>query len=132
MTSRRNQLLKKLLIANSTEEQQKMLDLVVERILFDMSDFYQKFFAIEGPGIVVYAPKSEKHSMFYLNTQQMMDAVNDFSNRQIDEMADVMRKAIARAESADPRKVSLFLIQDDESISLYEFKREEFETIGII
>jgi hypothetical protein len=132
MTSRRNQLLKKLLIANSTEEQQKMLDLVVERILFDMSDFYQKFFAIEGPGIVVYAPKSEKHSMFYLNTQQMMDAVNDFSNRQMDEMADVMRKAIARAESADPRKVSLFLIQDDESISLYEFKREEFETIGII
>ena len=132
MTSRRNQLLKKLLIANSTEEQQKMLDLVVERILFDMSDFYQKFFAIEGPGVVVYAPKSEKHSMFYLNTQQMMDAVNDFSNRQMDEMADVMRKAIARAESADPRKVSLFLIQDDESISLYEFKREEFETIGII
>jgi hypothetical protein len=132
MTSRRNQLLKKLLIANSTEEQQKMLDIVVERILFDMSDFYQKFFAIEGPGIVVYAPKSEKHSMFYLNTQQMMDAVNDFSNRQIDEMADVMRKAIARAESADPRKVSLFLIQDDESISLYEFKRKEFETIGII
>ena len=132
MNSRRNQLLKKLLIANPTEEQQKMLDLVVERILFDMSDFYQKFFAIEGPGVVVYAPKSEEHSMFYLNTQQMMDAVNDFSNRQMDEMADVMRKAIARAESADPTKVSLFLIQDDESTSLYEFKREEFETIGII
>ena len=109
-----------------------MLDLVAERILFDMSDFYQKFFAIEGPGVVVYAPKSEEHSMFYLNTQQMMDAVNDFSNRQMDEMADVMRKAIARAESADPRKISLFLIQDDESTSLYEFKREEFEAIGII
>lgn len=109
-----------------------MLDLVVERILFDMSDFYQKFFAIEGPGVVVYAPKSEEHSMFYLNTQQMMDAVNDFSNRQIDEMADVMRKAIAMAESADPTKVSLFLIQDEESTSLYEFKKEKFETIGII
>jgi len=51
MTSKRNQLLKKLLIANPTEEQKKMLDLVVERILFDMSDFYQKFFAIEGPGV---------------------------------------------------------------------------------
>jgi hypothetical protein len=132
MTSSRDQLLKKLLIANSTEEQKKMLDLVVERILFDMSNFYQKFFAIEGPGVVVYAPKSKEHSMFYLNTQQMMDAVNDFSNRQIDEMADVMRKAIAMAESADPTKVSLFLIQDEESTSLYEFKKEEFETIGII
>ena len=109
-----------------------MLELVVERILFDMSDFYQKFFAIEGPGVVVYAPQSEEHSMFYLNTQQMMDAVNDFSNRQMDEMADVMRKTIARAESADPTKVSLFLIQDEESTSLYEFKKEEFESIGII
>lgn len=109
-----------------------MLDLVVERILFDMSVFYQKFFAIEGPGVVVYAPKSEEHSMFYLNTQQMIDAVNDFSNRQMDEMADVMRKAIAKAESADPTKVSLFLIQDEESTSLYEFKKEEFESIGII
>jgi len=132
MTSRRNQSLKKLLIANPTKEQQKMLDLIVERILFDMSDFYQKFFAIEGPGIVVYAPKSEEHSMFYLNTQQMMDAVNDFSNQQLDEMADVMRKSIAKAESADPRKVSLFLIQDEESISLYEFKKEEFKTLGLV
>lgn len=109
-----------------------MLDLIVERILFDMSDFYQKFFAIEGPGIVVYAPQSKEHSMFYLNTQQMMDAVNDFSNRQLDEMADVMRKSIAKAESADPRKVSLFLIQDEESISLYEFKKEEFKTLGLV
>jgi len=132
MTSRRNQSLKKLLIANPTKEQQKMLDLIVERILFDMSDFYQKFFAIEGPGIVVYAPQSKEHSMFYLNTQQMMDAVNDFSNRQLDEMADVMRKSIAKAESADPRKVSLFLIQDEESISLYEFKKEEFKTLGLV
>ena len=132
MTSRRNQSLKKLLIANPTKEQQKMLDLIVERILFDMSDFYQKFFAIEGPGIVVYAPQSKEHSMFYLNTQQMMDAVNDFSNRQLDEMADVMRKSIAKAESANPRKVSLFLIQDEESISLYEFKKEEFKTLGLV
>jgi hypothetical protein len=132
MTSRRNQLLKKLLIANPTEEQQKMLDLVVERILFDMSDFYEKFFAIEGPGVVVYAPKSEEHSMFYLNTQQMMDAVNDFSNRQMDEMADLMRKTIAKAESADPTKTSLFLIQDEEQTSLYEFKKDDLKSISLI
>lgn len=129
MTTRREQLLKKLLIANPTEEQQKMLDLVVERILFDMSDFYEKFFAIQGPGVVVYVPTSEDNSMFYLTTEEMMNALNDFSNRQMDDMADVMRKAIAKAESVDPTKVSLFLIQSEDSTCLYEFKKEELKSI---
>lgn len=132
MTTRRNQLLKKLLIANPTEEQQKMLDLVIERILFDMSDFYEKFFALQGPGVVVYVPDSKDNSMFYLTTKELMNALNDFSNRQMDEMADVMRKAISKSESVDPTKVSLFLIQSEESTSLYEFKKEELQSIALM
>lgn len=132
MTNKQSQSLKKLLIANPTPEEQKMLDIVLERILLDMSDFYEKFFVIEGPGVIVYAPKSKEHSMFYLNTKQIMDALNDFSNRQMDELANVMRKAIAKAESADPRKVSLFLIQDNESISLYELNKENIKTFSVI
>ena len=132
MTTKRNQLLKKLLIANPTDDQQKMLDLVIERILFDMSDFYEKFFLIQGPGVVVYAPESENNSMFYMTTKELMNALNDFSNRQMDEMAEVMRKAISKAESVDPKKISLFLIQSSDSTSLYEFKKEELKSIGLI
>lgn len=119
------------MIANPTEKQQKMLDLVVERILFDMSDFYEKFFNIEGPGVVVYAPASEDASMFYLTTKEMMNALNDLSNRQLDEMAEVMRKAIAKAESVDPTKTSLFLIQSEDSTCLYEFKKEELKSLNL-
>lgn len=132
MTTRREDLIKSLLIANPTDEQRKMLDLVVERILFDMSDFYEKFFTLQGPGVVVYIPTSEDNSMFYMTTQEMMNALNDFSNRQMDDMAELMRKTIARAESVDPTKISLFLIQSKDSTCLYEFKKEELKSIGLI
>ena len=47
MTDRRQQLIKKLLKANPSENEEKMATLIIERILADMADFYEKFFAMQ-------------------------------------------------------------------------------------
>ena len=44
MTDRRQKLVKKLLKANPSENEEKMLTLIIERICADMADFYEKFF----------------------------------------------------------------------------------------
>jgi len=43
MADRRKKILKNLLKNNPTETEQRMLNLVLERICADMADFYQKF-----------------------------------------------------------------------------------------
>ena len=45
MTERRKKILNKLLKANPTEAEQKMLDLVIERVTVDMAEFYEKFYS---------------------------------------------------------------------------------------
>lgn len=125
MADRRKKILNNLLKSNPTETEQKMLNLVLERICADMADFYQKFFAVEGPGAIVYAPGSEENSMFYLNTQELINAINDFSNRQMDEVAETMRKAVAKAESINPEKEALFIIQDPSYLSLIHYNRDD-------
>ena len=64
MTDRRQKLVKKLLKANPSENEEKMLTLIIERICADMADFYEKFFNAEGPGVVVYAPDNTENSMY--------------------------------------------------------------------
>ena len=36
-----------------------------------------------------------------------------------------MRRAIAKAESIDPEKEALFIIEDKKGLKLFHFKREE-------
>ena len=116
MTTRRKKILNKLLKANPSEEEQKMLNLVLERVTIDMAEFYGKFFNAEGPGAMVYAPKSEENSMFYLTVEHLMNAVEDLSSRDMPEYADVMRRAIIKAEEIDPKKEALFIWLNKENI----------------
>ena len=125
MTDRRQQLIKKLLKANPSENEEKMLTLIVERICADMADFYEKFFAAEGPGVVVYAPDNTENSMYYMSTKELITGLEDLSSRGIDGAADVMRKAISKAESIDPEREALFIIEDKKGLKLFHFKREE-------
>ena len=125
MTDRRQQLIKKLLKANPSENEEKMATLIIERILADMADFYEKFFAAEGPGVVVYAPDNTENSMYYMNTKELITGLEDLSSRGIDGAAEVMRKAIAKAESIDPERDALFIIEDKKGLKLFHFKREE-------
>ena len=125
MTDRKQKLIKKLLKPNPSENEEKMLTLIVERICADMADFYEKVFNAEGPGVVVYAPDNTENSMYYMNTKELITGLEDLSSRGIDCAAEVMRKAIAKAESIDPEKEALFIIEDKKGLKLFHFKREE-------
>jgi hypothetical protein len=125
MTDRRQKLVKKLLKANPSENEEKMLTLIIERICADMADFYEKFFAAQGPGVVVYAPDSTQNTMYYMTTKELITGLEDLTSRDIEGAADVMRRAIAKAESIDPEKEALFIIEDKKGLKLFHFKREE-------
>ena len=125
MTDRRKKLIKKLLKANPSENEEKMATLIIERILADMADFYEKFFATTGPGVIVYAPDKKENSMYYMSTKELITGLEDLSSRGIDGAAEVMRKAITKAESIDPEREALFIIEDKKGLKLFHFKREE-------
>ena len=125
MTDRKQKLIKKLLKPNPSETEEKMLTLIVERICADMADFYEKFFNAEVPGVVVYAPDYTEYSMYYMSTKELITGLEDLSSRGIDGAAEVMRKAIAKAESIDPEREAIFIIEDKKGLKLFHFKREE-------
>ena len=124
MTSRRNQLLKKLVGTAIGEDEKKLYQLTIERICADMCDYYFKFYHNEGPGAMVYVPEheDEKKSMFYLTVDNLITAVDDLNKRDMEGAADVMKQAITRSEKLDPDKEALFIIQDSKQKSLVHYK----------
>ena len=124
MTSRRHQLLKKLIGTAIGEDEKKLYQLTIERICADMCEYYQKFYQNEGPGAMVYAPEQEdeKKSMFYLSVNNLITAVDDLNKNDMEGAADVMKQAITRAEKLDPDKEALFIIQDSTQMSLVHYK----------
>ena len=129
MTERRKKILNKLLKANPTEAEQKMLDLVIERVTIDMAEFYEKFYKAEGPGAIVYAPKSEENTMFYLTEDHSMNAIEDMSSRDMKDLADIMRRALVKAKAINPKKEALFILQDPNYLSLIHYDKDEKKTI---
>lgn len=127
MTNRRKELLSKLYLSNPTEAEQTLIQLTIERICADMCDHYIFFYANEGPGAIVYVPKAEeeKDSMFYLTVPHMINALDDFRNKDMEGPAEVMQKAIARAEALEVDKEALFIIQDDKQMSLIHYNIEK-------
>ena len=126
MTSRRNQLLKKLVGTAIGEDEKKLYQLTIERICADMCDYYFKFYHNEGPGAMVYVPEheDEKKSMFYLTVDNLITAVDDLNKRDMEGAADVMKQAITRSEKLDPDKEALFIIQDEKEMSLVHYKKD--------
>ena len=125
MANRKQKLVQKLLKANPSENEEKMLTLIIERICADMADFFEKFFNAEGPGVVVYAPENTENSMYYMTTKELITGLEDLTSRDIPGAAEVMRKANAKAESIDPEREALFIIEDKKGLKLFHFKREE-------
>ena len=126
MTNRRNKLLKKLIGTAIGEDEKKLYQLTIERVCADMCDFYTKFHNNEGPGAMVYVPthEDENKSMFYLTVNNLITAVDDLTKNDLDGAADVMKKAIKRAEKINPDKEALFIIQDEKEMSLVHYKRD--------
>lgn len=128
MSERRNKMVSKLMLSAPSEAEQTLIKLTVERICADMCDFYSGFYANEGPGAMVYVPDADvKDSMFYLTVECLMNALNDFNSRDMEGPADVMKKAIAHAESVNPKEESLFIIQDKDQMSLIRYKHDNRE-----
>jgi len=127
MTSRRNKMLSKLMLSATGETEETLLKLTIERICADMCDFYLKFYRLEGPGALVFKPgATEAESMFYLPVDSLINALED--NRDQESIAEVLQKAIRRAESIEPDKESLFLIQDENELALVHYKRDNSES----
>ena len=125
MTNRRNKLLTRMLKTMSGETEEKLLKLTVERIIADQADYYRKFYENEGPGVVVFMPqKKEKDSMFYLTVDRLISAVNDANNKEL-HGAEHLKRAISLAESLDPEKEAIFLLQDKDDLQLFHFKTDE-------
>lgn len=128
MTDRRQARINKLMKSAPTEAEQKMIKATIERICSDMAEYFRGFHSIEGPGAMVYVPDApEKESMFYLPVEALMNGLNDFNSRDMEGPADVMKKAITRAELIDPTKESLFIIQDQDQMSLIHYKNDNQE-----
>jgi len=125
MSERRKKMLSRLQLSNPSEAEQAMVKLAIERICVDMCEYYRGFHSIDGPGAMVYVPEAEeKESMFYLPLEALMNALNDFNSRGMEGPAEVMQKAIARAEMVDPAKESLFIIHDTDQMSLIHYKHD--------
>lgn len=128
MSERRKKMIDKMMSTAPTEAEKAMIKLAIERICADMSEYYRGFYSIEGPGAMVYVPDAdEKDTMFYLNVECLMNALSDFNKREMEGPAEVIQKAIARAESVDPTKESLFIIQDKDQMSLIHYKHDNQE-----
>jgi len=104
-----------------------LTQLTIERICADMCDFYERFYAHEGPGAMVYIPDAEKDedSMFFLPVSQLIAAIDDLSSKEQEGPAEVMRKAVVKAETLNPNKEALFIIQDKEHLALVHYNREK-------
>ena len=131
MTSRRNKLLLKMLGKTTGDTEEKLLKLSIERIVADQAEYYKKFYKNEGPGAIVFMPqKDDKNSMFYLTVDLLIKAVNDANKNELHGV-EHLRKAISLAESLDPEKEALFILQDNNDIQLFHFKADE-ETKSIL
>lgn len=131
MSTRRDQLMSRLYGDDTSVEERVLLQLTVERICEDMSDFYQHFYALAGPGAIVFVPeaKEEEDSMFYLTVDDLANAIDDFRSKEMDEPAEMMQKAIVRAEALNPDDEAVFLIQDESTLSLIHYNKK-YPVIG--
>jgi hypothetical protein len=68
--------------------------------------------------------KDDKDSMFYLTVDLLIKAVNDANKNELHGV-EHLRKAISLAESLDPEKEALFILQDNNDIQLFHFKADE-------
>lgn len=126
LNDKRKELTDKLFSKTSVEEQ-ILAQLTIERICSDMADFYTEFYGRLGPGVIVYAPGAEKEedSMFYLTADQIIAAQEDMRKADQDGPAEVMRKALVKAETINPEKEALYIINDDNKMALLHYNKEK-------
>ena len=63
--------------------------------------------------------------MYYMTTKELITGLEDLSSRGIDGAAEVMRKAIAKAESIDPEREALFIIEDKKGLKYFTSREKK-------
>ena len=66
----------------------------------------------------------DEKKLYQLTIDNLSAAVDDLNKNELEGAADVMVKAIKRAEKLDPDKEALFIIQDEKEMSLVHYKRD--------
>lgn len=125
MSSKRKEIADRLYSGASADEQ-ILAQLTLERICHDMADFYTEFYNRLGPGVIVYSPeaKEDSDSMYYLTVDQLIAAQNDFRKEEVEGPTEVMRKAILKAETLNPAREALFIINDSNKMALLHYNKE--------
>ena len=86
-------------------------------------DYYKKFYAIEGPGVIVFRPDfPEKEQMQYITVSKLITILEAAKEAQQD--CEIISKAISIAESVDGEKEGLFIIEDEKDTQLFRINPE--------
>ena len=128
MTSRRNQLLLKLFKKTSGETEDKLLQLSIERILADQLEYYKKFYLNEGPGVIVFKPDfdNEKEQMEYVSVNKLISILEEAKAAGQDN--EIIKKTINMAESLDPEKEGIFIIEDERDTQLFRINPQQMKS----
>jgi hypothetical protein len=118
--NKRERLLSTLLDKDFSQEKAKILDTTVRFILSDMGKMYINFWNTEGPGVMVFQPKSQERSMFYWTLQEIHAAKDTCEQENNDDLAESLRRILESAQKIDPEASAGYIINDDDGIRYFQ------------
>lgn len=118
--NKRERLLSTLLDKDFSQEKAKILDTMVRFILSDMGKMYIDFWNTEGPGVMVFQPKSQERSMFYWTLQEIHSAKETCEQENNDDLAESLRRILESAQKIDPEASAGYIINDNDGIRYFQ------------
>lgn len=118
--NKRERLLSILLDKDFSQEKAKILDTTVRFILSDMGKMYIDFWNTEGPGVMVFQPKSQERSMFYWTLQEIHSAKETCEQENNDDLAESLRRILESAQKIDPEASAGYIINDNDGIRYFQ------------
>lgn len=118
--NKRERLLSTLLDKDFSQEKAKILDTTVRFILSDMGKMYIDFWNTEGPGVMVFQPKSQERSMFYWTLQEIHSAKETCEQENNDDLAESLRRILESAQKIDPEASAGYIINDNDGIRYFQ------------
>jgi hypothetical protein len=118
--NKRERLLSTLLDKDFSQEKAKILDTTVRFILSDMGKLYIDFWNTEGPGVMVFQPKSQERSMFYWTLQEIHSAKETCEQENNDDLAESLRRILESAQKIDPEASAGYIINDNDGIRYFQ------------
>jgi hypothetical protein len=126
MSSRRTKLIEQVLSSGPGDQSAQSLETVIKLILGDMGEFYYKFHQSDGPGVIVFQPKSKDASMFFMPVAALKDWRDDYKEGEQE-----IQKIIDAVIKIDPLKNSAYLILDDQGFRfcIIDYDQTKEETV---